>query len=142
MSDMDIPEPIDDVVAIEAYKSVLLPILTEADAFLFCASMNLMNAYVKRAHESSEFRKRYKFKLHLARGLEEIIRNRVSGVQIHVSKNVTYVTVRGHQFSFHNVILTRRLWAYMSSSENGVQQWTGRRLQPVALRIFNEARVR
>ncbi|WP_226536252.1 hypothetical protein [Fictibacillus halophilus] len=126
--------------ALEAYMSALIDIKDQYDALYFFASMNLLNAYVKKQTADKEFVKRYKFKHYINGKIEQIIRKSIRDVSVYVGQDVVYVSASSLQFSFHNVQLTRFLQLYQSSSQNLEQEWTGIRLQPVAGYIFSWAK--
>ena len=57
----------------EAYLNCLMKINDEFDAIYYLASMNLLNAYVKKDYAHDDFINRYTFKTHLVKGLETLI---------------------------------------------------------------------
>lgn len=74
------------------------------DVLLFCASINLMNAYVKQPSCKSFG---YFFKSYVCRLIDQVQRNPIEGVrcstQMDGKSSITYVEVCGIQFSFHCV---------------------------------------
>ena len=75
-----------------------------ADVLLFCASINLMNAYVKQPGCRSFG---YFFKGYVRQLIDRMNRNPIEGVrcdtQVDDKSVITYVEVCGIQFSFHCV---------------------------------------
>jgi len=130
---------IEEEQAMKAYLGALSPIEDKYDALYFFACMNLLNAYVKKEN-AGEFRKRYRFKDYVIHGIEQVIIKKIDGVEIYLQPDVTYVSLFGLQFSFHNLRPTSFLRKqYMNSPQNKKQEWTNIRLQPPARIIFEWA---
>lgn len=132
----------EDFVRALANKEVMY-INTKEDAFLFFASLNLLNAYVKQ--NKSEIS--YNFKLDVVSGFDTVIMNNIEGVHYsHDPKEkAVIVEIDGFQFSFHNVLPSAKM-DYVKNFAKTVdvkfykeQQWEGIKLQPVAGTVFQYA---
>lgn len=128
---------ISEELALSAYMGALIRIENRNDALYFFASMNLLNAYVKDPSASEDFKKRYKFKRHLSKGIEEVIMKNIAEVEVYLDSSVTYITVCGIQFSFHNIPITKHLKNnYLYNKANKPQSWSGVRLQPHSVFLY------
>ena len=135
-------EVIDEESARKAYLNIILlrsKIKTKDDCFKFLASVNLLNSYVKKDYALEEIKKSYIFKNFISDVIEDIILNKISGVDIYYTKEVVYININGYQFSFHYVKETDIIRDYKNSVRNVEQEWEGIRLQPIAMSIFKEA---
>jgi ArsR family transcriptional regulator len=139
----NIDETSDQVLDLEDAKLALrlsnLHVVDTQSALLFFAAMNFLNAYVKKPDADPHFHKRYMFKNDVARVLERLLQNPIDGVSVYLAPDVTYVSVGGLQFSFHNLDKTEILTSYQRSDKNIVQEWTGLRLQPAAKQVLDYA---
>lgn len=137
-----IEEIIDEESVRKAYLNIILlrgNIKTKEDCFKFLASVNLLNAYVKKDYALEEIKKSYIFKNFISDVIEDIILNKISGVDIYYTKEVVYIRINKYQFSFHYVKETDIIRDYKNSVRNVEQEWEGIRLQPIAMSIFKEA---
>lgn len=137
-----IEEIIDEESVKQAYLNIMIlrnKLNTKSDCFKFLASANLLNSYVKKDYAIEEIKKSYKFKEILSEAIEDMIIKNISGIEIYYTKQIVYIKVNSYQFSFHHVNETDIIRNYAKTSKNKVQEWTGIRLQPIALSIFNEA---
>lgn len=130
---------IDEASAQFALRMTWLNVETIDDAFLFFASMNVLNAYVKKSDAGENFFKRYEFKRDIVRVLEHLILNPIKNVSIYLDKDVTYIDLLGLQFSFHHLPRTTILKEYQTNDKNLPFEWKGIRLQPFAKSILDEA---
>lgn len=135
----DFPE-ITNEEAEEAYFTSLMKIKNEYDAFYYFASMNLLNAYVKKPYATEELRKKYGFKNYVVRGIEQVIEQKIKNVRISFKPEVTYVSVLDLQFSFHNLKSSYEIREFTKSRNNIEQQWCGIRLQPPAAVVYRKAK--
>ena len=101
--------------------------------------INLLNSYVKKDYALEEIKKSYIFKNFISDVIEDIILNKISGVDIYYTKEVVYIRINKYQFSFHYVKETDIIRDYKNSVRNVEQEWEGIRLQPIAMSIFKEA---
>ena len=134
-------EVIDEESVRKAYLNIILlrnNIKTKNDCFKFLASVNLLNSYVKKDYVLEEIKKSYIFKNFISDVIEDIILNKISGVDIYYTKEIVYIKINGYQFSFHYVKETDIIREYKNSARNIKQEWKGIRLQPIALSIFNK----
>ena len=134
-------EVIDEESVRKAYLNIILlrnNIKTKNDCFKFLASVNLLNSYVKKDYALEEIKKSYIFKNFISDVIEDIILNKISGVDIYYTKEIVYIKINGYQFSFHYVKETDIIREYKNSARNIKQEWEGIRLQPIALSIFNK----
>lgn len=131
----------------EAKAGLGMVVTTTADAAYVCACANLLNAALNRrlrAYDGSLklAKEVYSFKAIFGRAIDDILRNRPSGVQIYAEQGgLLYITVRGLQFSFHAIPESPALRAHRRSRSNEPQAWSGRRLQPVASLVLRWARL-
>lgn len=114
----------------------VMELKTSDDYFLFYASINLINAYVKKEYAVY---KNYNFKRFVSLGIESLINEKKDGINFSYNKQLTIVEIMGVQFSFHNSQITD----LMKSKESDFQQieWSNIRLQPFALEIYELARM-
>lgn len=137
-----IEEIIDEESVRQAYLNIILlknNIKNEKDCFKFLASVNLLNSYVKKDYAIDEIKKSYIFKNIISEVIEDIILNKINGIDIYYTKEVVYIRTNGYQFSFHHVKESDIIKNYKNSIRNVRQDWEGIRLQPIALSIFKEA---
>ena len=82
-----------------------LPLDTAGNVMLFCASINLMNAYVKQRNNRKIFG--YGFKSYVARLIQTLKADPVEGVAFSITADkgnpLLIVQVCGLQFSFHGI---------------------------------------
>jgi len=141
ISNIDEPLNIGEERAMTAYYASLIEVKSSLDAFYFCASINLLNTYVKDSNRNKEILSTYKFKKYLLNGIETMIINKIKEVKIYFSKkeDVVYIKVLDFQFSFHSVGSSNIIKEFMESNNNIFQQWEGLRLQPISAIIFDKA---
>lgn len=108
---------------------------TAEDYFLYFASLNLINAYVKKDYAAL---KNYSFKEYISKGVEALIKKEVMGIKFSYNKQLTVIDIKGLQFSFHNSEITEEMQLVADKYEQ--IEWEGIRLQPVALEIYNYAK--
>lgn len=111
------------------------------DMFLFYASLNLLNTYVKQNKRSKHD---YDFKKYVNFGLESVLANggmKDVSFDIDNKEGTTLVNVAGVQFSFHYVMRSQALELAMRTKHPMYkpQQWEGLRLQQSADTIFDWA---
>ena len=135
------PIKITEDKAIAAYHASLINIKNSLDVFFFCASINLLNTYVKDKKRNKNIVSSYKFKSYLLKGIENMIVNNIKDIEIYISKkeDVIYIKIFDFQFSFHSVGNTAIIENYSKSNKNIYQKWEGLRLQPISPIIFNKA---
>lgn len=117
-------------------------ITNTADAFLYFASINLINTYVKSHKDVS-----YNFKLSVNSGIDGLIANDVENATFcyDAAEKAMMVNIAGLQFSFHNVKPNASMQYLMlnPSDENGKfykkESWQGVRLQTMAETLFDFA---
>lgn len=132
----------------EAKAGLDMDVTNSGEAAYFFACANLLNAALThrygRSVEVDRLAKEvYSFKERVGHVIGQLIENPRDGVSIYVAQDgLTYVEVSGVQFSFHAVPRTPTVIAYMSSSQNIPQDWSGRRLQPIAPLVLDWGRAR
>lgn len=129
---------------IRAEKSLkTMCIMNVQDAFLFYASLNFLNSYVK-VHKDEV---KYKFKSHVNEGIEVIMKYNIPDCTFsydNVEKS-TSVNILGMQFSFHFIKPSEVMKSAMENEDDPnhkfykQEKWSGIRLQPVAESVFNFA---
>ena len=115
----------------------------EKDAFLFYASLNLLNTYVKQNKDKIS----YAFKEDVKSGFDSIIVNKIKDATYcyDPAEKVLIINIKGMQFSFHNVTPSAKMnFARMFEKRldrpyYAEQKWEGLRLQPVAETLFKYA---
>ena len=132
----------EDFVRAMANKQAMF-INNKEDAFLYFASLNLLNTYVKQNKKSVS----YNFKNDVLSAFDTVIMNNIEGVTYcydSVEKAII-VDIDGLQFSFHNVLpspkmdFVRNFSAIVETQFYKEQSWEGLRLQPVASTLFEYA---
>lgn len=128
-----------DVIDLQSVKKAF-SILDEFDlsdgekCFKYFASLNLINAYVKKEYAEPNIKQHYSFKRYIIKALSYLSVNSVIGVQVGKSDdNVVYLCIYGLQFSFHSVLSKE------STMNLQDMKWLGIRLQPYAKYIFDYA---
>lgn len=137
-----IDEIIDEESVRQAYLNIMLlrnKLETIEQCFKFISSVNLLNAYVKKDYALDEIKKNYEFKKFLSEAIEDMIIKNIPGIEIYYTRNIVYIKIKGYQFSFHHISESDIIKNYTKTSKNKVQEWSGIRLQPIALSIFNES---
>ncbi len=138
------PEVVSENDFIRAKTNVsIMTIENTEDAFLYYASLNLLNTYVKQNKNAIS----YKFKQEAISGFDSIIVNKIPGVTYSYdeTEKVLIVNVSGFQFSFHNATPSAKMdFAKNFSHLIGTQfykpeKWEGLRLQPYAVTVFTYA---
>lgn len=132
----------EDFVRALTNKEVMF-INNKEDAFLYFASLNLLNTYVKQNKKSIS----YNFKNDVLSGFDTVIMNNIEGVTYCYDKveKVILVEIDGLQFSFHNVLpspkmdYVKNFASIVETKFHKEQQWEGLRLQPVATTLFEYA---
>ncbi len=121
----------------EALCNIDITLRHAVDVAYFCASMNLLNAWMKLPREG--YKPNYVFKGTTAHKISTMLKRPIQGVEVYVSlqEKVLYLRVMGLQFSYHNVELTDTLKEYQASDANVLQEWVGIRLQPKACLILD-----
>ncbi len=113
------------------------------DAFLYFASLNLLNSYVKTDKKNIS----YGFKRLVSAGIDGILANEVENVTFcyDAKEKSMLINVAGLQFGFHNVKPNSSVKFLMLNpgNENGKyykqQSWEGVRLQAMAVSLFDFA---
>ncbi len=125
----------------EAKCQLLRTVRTKSDAFIVLASLNLLNAVVKK--------KEYKdvvsyglIKPNVSKFILQCIENDqikfVDEVYYDIKGQCIYIRCYGIQFSFHNIGI-HNINDFVNSPQNKKVDWDGVRLQPIALELFELA---
>ena len=123
------------------FKSLkTLPLDTTEDAFLYFASLNLLNAYVKQHKLKS-----YYFKSFIPSGIDKILQDKkLSNIKFTTQTEGMLVIVQifDMQFSFHGIKPSPVMQENMQNGSKYYQKfdWDGVRKQPQALEIYNFAK--
>lgn len=107
------------------------PLETTEDYFIFFAAINLINSFIK---ENKGFS--YSFKSFIKRGIDSLIDKPNLNIKFSYTKDLILVQIYNMQFTFHSGELSDKMKTYKVEEIN----WSGIRLQPIALSIFNLAR--
>lgn len=123
----------------EAKQYIQRPILDKRDAFLKLCSLNLLNAAIKQKEFKNSLSYGY-IKPCVSRFVEYVITHTedsyVNEMYYNSDQNCMYIRCYGVQFSFHNIIITETISAFVDSKSNIPVQWDGVRLQPIAQDLF------
>ena len=108
---------------------------TVEDCFKYFASINLLNAYVKKDYAETNIKDNYSFKKIVINAVDRLNKFCPSGVDFGASQSdkVIYLQVYDMQFSFHSCLPKN------CNLQLKEMQWQNVRLQPYALEIFNLA---
>ena len=119
----------------EAKQYIQRPIQDKRDAFLKLCSLNLLNAAIKQKKFKNSLSYGY-IKPCVSRFVEYVITHTensyVDEMYYNSDQNCMYIRCYGVQFSFHNIIITEIISAFVDSKSNIPVQWDGVRLQPIA----------
>ena len=123
----------------EAKQYIQRPIQDKRDAFLKLCSLNLLNAAIKQKEFKNSLSYGY-IKPCVSRFVEYVITHTedsyVDEMYYNSDQNCMYIRCYGVQFSFHNIIITETISAFVDSKSNIPVQWDGVRLQPIAQYLF------
>ncbi len=115
---------------------------SRSEYFLLLASLNLLNAAVKRS-EYKHFLHYGLIKGNVSRLVQYLAKHPLSrsSVKMHIDmqKHVAYLLIMGWQFSFHNIKISESVRKYAESADNSPQEWHGIRLQRIAGELFRWA---
>lgn len=151
----------------QAVKNLKLEILTKEDLFLYCASLNYLNAYIKtgggkkqelarllsETFPTMKFKNGYGFKKFINVALLAILGNDFDGVTFTLfpkENNLVMITINGLQFSYHGVCVYSNVLEDIKKEKEKLKkgqttkvaykEWEGLRLQPVAQKLFDFAK--
>ena len=123
----------------EAKQYIQRPIQDKRDAFLRLCSLNLLNAAIKKKEFKDSLSYGY-IKPFVSRFVEYVITHTdnsyVDEMYYNSEQKCMYIRCYGVQFSFHNIIITESISAFVDSKSNIPVQWDGVRLQPIAQDLF------
>lgn len=115
---------------------------SKVDFFTILASINLLNAAIKRP----EFKKQINYreiKGNVSRVLHYLISLKINKYDIDFSINpiekCAYIEIFNLQFSFHNIYINEKINTFIESERNNIKPWKEVRLQKIAGEIFNLA---
>lgn len=133
-------EEVTDLKAFRAYSYIKNMYLNDVgDTLLFCASMNLINTYVKQ--ENSKLG--YRFKTEFSYLISICANVGIQDMKIYLDKEsrnqLLLVQFGKLQFSFHNVPLTNELLELSNGILEMEFEWDGIRKQQCANTIFDMA---
>lgn len=125
----------------EAKCQLLRTVRTKSDAFIVLASLNLLNAVVKK--------KGYKdivsyglIKPNVVKFILQCIESDqikfIDEVYYDIKGQCIYIRCYGIQFSFHNICI-HNIDNFVHSPQNEKVDWDGVRLQPIAFELFGLA---
>lgn len=132
-------QELDEATARFAANIAWMDVESIDEAFLFFASMNYLNAYVKINDANNSMYKRYDFKRDVVGVLEGCVLRPIESMNIYIDSDVTYVELVGLQFSFHHLPKSAVLQEYQKGETNRSIEWKGIRLQPFAKEILETA---
>jgi hypothetical protein len=134
----------------EALLIYKLPINNIFDAFYSFASMLILNSWQEYTKNlRAEYKKELKYnkkiysfkKIEMPTRIHEILDKHIPGIDIFMDENedLCFIKMFNFQFSFH-VVSMDTFCKFINSKENKFQEWTGKRLKPIAPLILNLAR--
>ena len=133
-------EVVEDELAYEAYSIVKNIKIEEAgDVLLYCASMNLLNTYVKQ--ENSKIGYDFKNDIHymtsilLNLDIEDVF------IDYQDSESLLVVQIFSIQFSFHYVKKKSEIISLCNSHHHKELEWDGIRKQKCAVSLFDRVRL-
>lgn len=119
----------------------------EYELFHSLCCFNLVNAFLSnktnqpmKKRQLNKFKDMYFFKTYLAKNLSEMITKDELIHPLYITKDLIYIEVFNFQFSFHAIPLNDVLKSFMKSSANVKQEWSGKRLQPIAPLLLDYSR--
>lgn len=135
------PEHISEKDADRAfYYMKHIQLLNDSDLYLYFASINLLNRYIKQ-EKDKDVGLGYGFKLFINVGLRRIVYNNFKNVKLNFSKNddnnLLLIDIEGMQFSFHSVSAEKEI---LNSSNIADVKWDQIKKQVCALSVFNSAK--
>lgn len=146
-----------------AVQNLNLVIENKEDLFLYCASLNYLNAYVKKSEGKKRevhkllkkqfpkmnFQNGYGFKKFVNVAISAILDNDFENVTFRrfpQDKNLIIITIDGLQFSYHGILLYDRVLRDVIEEERKSinnqsrkidnKKWEGLMLQPVAQEVL------
>lgn len=138
-------ELVNEVDAVKAFTYLrTMQLHTKGDYYLYCASLNLLNTYVKQPDAKKSAN--YNFKSYLRPLLHSIVNNQPEDVYFDYKKDdkgkITLLDIDGIQFSFHNVAIDPLIEEALSNGKGSKNiEWDGIKKQHNATTLF-EAGVR
>ena len=135
----DVTADIAEVDVIQAKKIVKQNARSTHEFFLIFASLNLLNAAIKRPQ--------YKKKLHYSEikgNVSRLLGHLITldfkeynvAFYINPIEKCAYVEIYTIQFSFHNILMSEAIEAFIHSDLNKVKAWKEIRLQKIAGELF------
>lgn len=131
----------------EAFAYLKIYPLNEHDFFHSLCCFNLINAFLSdktnqsmKKRQLNKFKDMYYFKTYLAKILSKMIRKNELIYPLYITKSLIYIKVLDFQFSFHAIPLNDELKSFMKSSANKKQEWSEKRLQPIAPLLLHYSR--
>ena len=100
---------------------------TKEKVFVYFASLNLLNKYVKEDNCNDNLKNNYYFKKFAASAVDELSSKREKPIVVYGDNKFCLVNCMGLEFSFHNIDVQK---VYPS------KEWSGLKLQPYANAIF------
>lgn len=135
-------QPLNEEYAIQAGVMVerLFPPTNTREAFQLLASLNLLNAVVKRQWGRRLVTYEY-IKGMAAHTLLRLLVHPIDDVATYwdATERIAYFTVMGVQLSFHYIPLSAALLGRLSETCLQRQVWTGMQLQKIAVEVFSLA---
>lgn len=123
----------------EAKQYIQREVEHKNDVFITLCSLNLLNAAIKDKEYKKELSYRY-IKPRVSRFVEYVITHTddsyVDEMYYNSDQRCMYIRCYGVQFSFHNIIITENISAFVDFQSNIPVQWDGVRLQPIAQDLF------
>ena len=147
----------------ECAQNLFKEISTVEDLFLYCASLNYLNAFVKRDTSMTEIilteevpggyvRHGYSFKRYVNVALIRLMLDKFKNCSFVCEKGgeLVMINVCGVQFSFHNVkiydktkqLMNEEIKKHKNQKESTFlpEKWRGLRLQPIAGEVYRFAK--
>ena len=132
---------------LEALSVIKIIPATIPEIFHIVCAMNLINAWIGSSRKSEnknierKFRDMYFFKTYLSALVSHLIMCQNTSIQVYVAGELVMIKIRGFEFSFHNVPKNDIMKTYESSNLNTEIIWSQKRLQPIAILLFQLAKL-
>lgn len=133
---------ITDAHVLKAKNTISTNGYSTTDFFLLLASINLLNAAIKRPAYKKAITY-FEIKGNASRILSYLARLSINRYEldfyINEQEKCAYVEIFDLQFSFHNIAINHILREYINSERNKIKPWKEIRLQKIAGELFDLA---
>lgn len=139
-------EPLNESLLPDALAALSVKLMLPDDVIYFCAGATYVSRWTKEKNKPIKIYG-HTHKREVVYKLEQLVKwtvrkqkERITAkISVRVDPDVVYFQGYGLQFSYHNIQCTDEVRRFMSCPENQKIQWWGRKLQPIAGRVFEYA---